>query len=53
MSEPGVQRVGVVLEDCVWVNVFLTSKAGEEHLDEIIDKHASNPPGVSGLALGG
>jgi hypothetical protein len=46
MSEPGVQRVGFVLEDCVWVNVFLTHKAGEEHLDEIVNHHAKNPPGL-------
>jgi len=46
MSEPGVQRVGFVLEDCLWVNVFLTSQAGKEHLDDIIDWHAANPPGA-------
>ena len=42
MSEAGVRRVGYVLEDCVWLNVVLTDKVGEEFVDEITDFHTTD-----------
>jgi len=41
MSEPGIRRIGYVLEDCVWLNVLMTDKVGEENVDEIVDFHTT------------
>jgi hypothetical protein len=41
MSEPGIRRIGYVLEDCVWLNVLMTDKVGEENVDEIVDFHTA------------
>ena len=49
MSEPGVRRVGYVVEDCVWLNVLMTDKVGEEHLDEIADFHTAESYADIGL----
>lgn len=40
-SEPGVRRVGHVLEDCIWLNVLMTKHVGEEHLDEVEKAHTA------------
>lgn len=40
-SEPGVRRVGHVLEDCIWLNVLMTKHVGEEHLDEAVKAHTA------------
>lgn len=50
MSEPGVRRVGYVLEDCIWLNVLMTDKVGEEHVDEIVDDHTTTSYAELGLA---
>jgi hypothetical protein len=49
MSEPGVKRVGYVLEDCIWLNVLLSKQVGEEHLDEILDNHTVDSYSEIGL----
>lgn len=40
-SEPGVRRVGHVLEDCIWLNVLMTKHVGEENLDEVEKAHTA------------
>ncbi len=49
VSEPNIKRVGYVIDDCIWLNVLLTKKAGEGNLDEIIDAHTANSYADVGL----
>jgi hypothetical protein len=37
MAKTGERKVGYTLEDCVWITVILTNKAGEENIDDIIE----------------
>jgi len=37
MAKTGERKVGYTLEDCVWITVILTDKAGEENIDDIIE----------------
>lgn len=49
MSEPGVKRVGYVLEDCIWLNVLMTKTPGEEHLTETEAAHTTDSYAELGL----
>lgn len=37
MAKIGERKVGYTLEDCVWITVVLTDKAGEENIDDITE----------------
>jgi hypothetical protein len=41
VSEPGIKKIGYVLEDCTWLNVLMTDLVGEENLDLIVSKHTA------------
>lgn len=45
-SDPGVRRVGFVLEDCIWVNVIATAHVGEDNLSKIEAHHVVTPPKI-------
>jgi hypothetical protein len=49
VSEPGIKKIGYVLEDCVWLNVLMTDEVGEENLDSIISKHTAENYAELGL----
>jgi hypothetical protein len=42
VSDPGVKRVGYVLEDCLWVNILMTKHVGEENLDLMEEAHTAS-----------
>ena len=41
-SEPGVKRVGHVLEDCIFLNVLMTKHVGEENIEEAVKDHVAD-----------
>lgn len=49
MSESGSRRVGYVLQDCIWLNIVLTDKVGEEYVDEIVNMHTASSYADVGL----
>jgi len=49
ISEPGIKKIGYVLEDCVWLNVIMTDVVGEENLDLIANNHTAQSYGDIGL----
>ncbi len=49
VSEPGIKKIGYVLEDCVWLNVLMTDEVGEENLDLIVGKHTAENYAELGL----
>lgn len=49
ISEPGVKKIGYVLEDCTWLNVLMTDVVGEENLDIITSNHTAQSYGELGL----
>lgn len=49
MAQTGERKVGYTLEDCIWINVILTDKAGEENIDDIEDFHTTTSYAELGL----
>lgn len=49
VSEPGVKKIGYVLEDCIWLNVLMAPETGEENLDLIVQKHTAETYAELGL----
>jgi hypothetical protein len=45
-SDPGLRRIGFVLEDCVWANVIATAHVGEDNLSKIEEHHTVVPPKI-------
>lgn len=49
MAKTGERKVGYTLEDCLWVTVILTDKAGEENIDDIEEFHTTTSYAELGL----